>query len=313
MTVKKRFLITGAAGRAAGVGRQIAAGLLKRGEKVRAVVRRLDARSASLEALGAEVMVADLRRPDQIIPVLRGCERLYFGLGIGPGYLEASLAFAAAARATAGIEVILNMSQMTVSEMSVDAMTESPQQRHHWLAEQAFDWSGLPVTHLRPTVFLDGFFLQLSAPAVRRDDTLRLPFGRGRTSPVASSDVAEVACAVLSNPEPHIGSALELTGPEVMDMTGVAASFSRALGRRIAYQDISHDDWRDEMQKLPFNDHLADHLDAMARLHRDNRYDRTSDTVERILGRSAMAVEEFVRMNASVYSSYSSGRIGAAE
>jgi uncharacterized protein YbjT (DUF2867 family) len=29
----------------------------------------------------------------------------------------------------------------------------------HWLAEQALSWSGLPVVTVRPTVFLEGFFL----------------------------------------------------------------------------------------------------------------------------------------------------------
>src|SRR4029453_5891806 len=29
----------------------------------------------------------------------------------------------------------------------------------HWLAEQALNWSGLPVVHVRPTVLLEGFFL----------------------------------------------------------------------------------------------------------------------------------------------------------
>jgi uncharacterized protein YbjT (DUF2867 family) len=37
--------------------------------------------------------------------------------------------------------------------------TESPQHKLHWLAEQALSWSGLPVVTVRPTVFLEGFFL----------------------------------------------------------------------------------------------------------------------------------------------------------
>jgi hypothetical protein len=32
----------------------------------------------------------------------------------------------------------------------------------------------------------------------------------------------------------------------------------------------------------------------MARLHRENRYDRVTDTVEKITGRPAESVEEFV-------------------
>jgi signal transduction histidine kinase len=36
------------------------------------------------------------------------------------------------------------------------------------------------------------------------------------------------------------------------------------------------------------------HLAVMARLHRENRYDRLTDTVEKITGRPAESVEEFV-------------------
>src|SRR6266849_1751051 len=80
------------------------------------------------------------------------------------------------------------MSQMTVSQMSITETTASPQHKLHWLAEQALDWSGLPVVHVRPTVFLEGFFLTLTPDSVRESDQIRLPFGEGKTSPVAAED-----------------------------------------------------------------------------------------------------------------------------
>jgi hypothetical protein len=44
-----------------------------------------------------------------------------------------------------GVEAFVNMSQMTVTQMSIDETTGSPQHKLHWLAEQALAWSGLPV------------------------------------------------------------------------------------------------------------------------------------------------------------------------
>jgi len=46
--------------------------------------------------------------------------------------------------------------------MSITETTSKPQQKLHWLAEQALNWSGLPVVHVRPTVLLEGFFLVLT-------------------------------------------------------------------------------------------------------------------------------------------------------
>jgi hypothetical protein len=52
-------------------------------------------------------------------------------------------------------------------------------------SEQALAWSGLPIVIIiRPTVFLEGFFLPLTGPSVRDRGRIELPFGRGKTSPV---------------------------------------------------------------------------------------------------------------------------------
>src|SRR5262245_35699943 len=46
-------------------------------------------------------------------------------------------------------------------------------------------WSGLPVVHVRATVFLQNrFFLAWAAASMARDGLIRLPFGTGHTSPV---------------------------------------------------------------------------------------------------------------------------------
>src|SRR6266496_1244166 len=101
------------------------------------------------------------------------------------------------------------MSQMTVSEISIQNTTPSHQQRQHWLSEQALAWSGLPVVTIRPTMLLESL-LPLAAPSIRNRDRVKLPFGRGKTSPVAEADVAQVVAAVLPDPVPHLGLIYEL-------------------------------------------------------------------------------------------------------
>ena len=90
--------------------------------------------------------------------------------------------------ANSRVKAFINMSQMTLSQMSISETTASPQHKLHWLAEQALNWSGLPVVHVRPTVFLEGFFLILASDSVRESNQIRLPFGEGKTSPVAAED-----------------------------------------------------------------------------------------------------------------------------
>ena len=294
------ILVTGAAGQLGAVGRTVTGLLLDRGLPVRAMVRRDDDRAAALRAAGAEVIVGDLLEPGDVYRVVSGCRRIYFGMSVSSGYLEATMIMAAVAREV-GVDVLVNMSQMTVSQMSIQNTTPSPQQRQHWLSEQALAWSRLPVVNIRPTVFLEGFFLALTSPAVRDRGRIELPFGRGKTSPVAAADVARVVAEVLANPGTHLGRIYELTGPRSQDMDGVAQEYSDALNREITYADIPPDDWQRELKKAGLPEHLTKHLVTMAELNRAGRYDRLADGVQQVTGRPPMSVREFVSLQADKF------------
>src|SRR5262245_54661700 len=179
MTSSEPILVTGAAGQLGGVGRTVVGLLLERGLPVRALVRRDDDRAAALRADGAEVAVGDLLEPADVFRVVSGCRRVYFGMSVSGGYLEATVTMAAVAREV-GVEALVNMSQMTVSEMDIHRTTPSRQQRQHWLGEQALAWSGLPVVTVRPTIFLESF-LTLASTTVRERGQIKLPSGRSKT------------------------------------------------------------------------------------------------------------------------------------
>jgi uncharacterized protein YbjT (DUF2867 family) len=299
MSDSESILVTGAAGQLGAVGRTVTQLLLDRGLPVRAMVRREDDRAAALRVAGAEVVVGDLLEPADVHRVVSGCRRIYFGMSVSAGYLEATVTMATVAR-DVGVDALVNMSQMTVSEMSIQNTTPSRQQRQHWLSEQALAWSGLPVVTIRPTMFLESFF-PLAAPTVRGRGRIELPFGRGKTSPVAAADVARLVAAVLADPRPHVGRVYELTGPRSQDLHGVAREYSDALNREVTYADVSPEDWERELRKNGLPEHLILHLLTMGELHRAGRYDRLTDDVERVTGRPAMSVREFVSLHADQF------------
>lgn len=171
---------------------------------MRALVRHDDGRAEELRANGADVVIGGLTRAADVIRALIGCKRIYFGLSVAAYYLEATATMAAVARDFGGTEVVVNMSQMTVSQMTVTSTSESQQQRQHFLAERTLNWSGLPVVNIRPTMFMQSLLILPGvAESIVRDGTIRLPFGNGRTSPVDVSDVADVVVAMLTNPSGH--------------------------------------------------------------------------------------------------------------
>src|SRR5262245_14567139 len=294
------ILVTGAAGQIGGIGRTATGLLLERGLRVRAMVRREDERAVALRAAGAEVVVGDLLEPADVYRIVSGCRRVYFGMSVSAGYLEATVTMATVAREV-GVDVLVNMSQMTVSQMSIQNTTPSPQQRQHWLSEQALAWSGLPVVTIRPTVLLEGFFLPLTGPSVRARGRIELPFGRGKTNPVAAADVARVLAAILADPGPHQGRVYELTGPRSQDMNGVAREYSDALNREVTYSDIPPEDWERELKRVGLPEHLTRHLVTMAELNRAGRYDRMADGVERVTGLPAMSIRDFVTLHADEF------------
>lgn len=299
MVANNLVLIAGAGG----VGRTVLEQLREQNVPARVMVRRDDDRAVELRALGAEVVLGDLTRPETVAAALQGVTRMYFAMPVSPDHLLAATVVASVAREYGKLDALVGLSQMTVSQMTATSTEESNQQRLHWLAEQVLNWSGLPVVHIRPTAFLDNpLFTTLAARSIRKNGTIALPFGTGRTSPVAVDDVARVVATVLRDPAPHIGQVYELTGPRSVDMTELAADFSRALGGPVSYVEVPLDRWQAEgLSKMGLSSHLEQHIAVMARLHQENRYDRATGDVERVTGTPAQSIEAFVAARREFY------------
>jgi uncharacterized protein YbjT (DUF2867 family) len=296
-THDRPILVTGAAGDIGAIGRNLTAMLLAKGHKVRALVRREDERAESLRQIGAEVVQGDLTDLASMHRASEGVARIYFGMSVSAAYLEATVNTAAVARHH-GVEAFVNMSQMTVSQMSITETTDSPQHKLHWLAEQALAWSGLPVVTVRPTVFLEGFFLRLAAAGVRDSDELALPLGKGKTSPISAVDVASAVSVILDDPAPHIGHVYNLTGFESADLDYYARVFSSALGRTIHYRNVPLSGWTDTLREFGVPTHLVNHLAVMAELHAQGRYDRMTDDLFNLTAKTPTSMYDFVKLHA---------------
>src|SRR5271155_2871012 len=294
------ILVTGAAGAVGAIGRNLTQMLLAKGHKVRALVRREDERAEALRQLGAEVMHGDLTDLTSMHRAIEGCRRIYFGMSVSADYLTATVNTAAVARHH-GVKAFVNMSQMTVTQMSITESTDSPQHKLHWLAEQALSWSGLPVVTMRPTVFIEGFFRLFAAPAVRDADELALPMGGGKTSPISAVDVARAASVILDDPEPHIGQIYNLTGYESADLSHYARVFSEALGRTIRYRDVPVSAWSEKLLAAGIPAHIVKPLSVMTELNKQGRYDRMTDDLFKLTNQTPTSMYDFVKLHAAEF------------
>src|SRR6201991_3291274 len=204
------YLITGAGGGIGSVSRRVVQLLLDAGESVRAMLHRDDERADRLRTLGADVIVGDLTSAGDIVDAMNGVTRMFFNMSVSPDYLRATTEVCAVALERGHLDVLVNMSQMTVSQMTLTSTGESNQHRLHWLAEHVLNWSGLPVIHVRRTHFLvNPLFTILPKKTVRERGVLVLPLGTARTSPISADDVARVVAALLRDPADRIGRGFE--------------------------------------------------------------------------------------------------------
>jgi NAD(P)H dehydrogenase (quinone) len=294
---RSRFLITGATGATGGSAAEL---LISQGFPVRALVHREDERSARLRAKGAEIVVGDLLNLDDVSNALKGVEAAYFVYPILPGLIEATAYFAQAAK-EAGVSAIVNMSQISARREA-----KSHGARNHWIAERVLDWSGVPVTHLRPTFFAQWLLYPANRATIVERGTINLPFGEGRHAPIAAEDQARLIAAILAKPAAHGGKVYPLCGPIEMGQADIAATLSDLLDRKITYQPITIPEFRERLEKAGRPEFLIQHLCAVAIDYQNGIFAGEDKIIAEVTGKPPMAVQEFVALHSDAFESASS-------
>lgn len=283
------ILVTGATGK---TGSAVVRQLLDRGYRVRATVRTLDERADSLEALGAQVVVADFHDLRSMRDAMEGAGRVYFVYPPEGERLIEATTIAATAAKDAGVRAFVNMSQISAREDS-----DSPLARHHWLSEEILDWADVGVIHIRPTFFAEMLPI-LGAQTIATQGKLYLPYGHERHAPVAARDIARVVVGLLSKPEPHIGQRYVLTGPKNLTIAEMASVLSKELGTPVEYVDLPVDVWGEVISGVDgMNEFLVTHLKAVAVDHQNGVFSGETDVVERIGEQPPQSLPEFIREN----------------
>lgn len=290
---KPLTLVTGAAGK---TGAAVVAQLLELGLPVRALVRRYDERSELLATLGAEVTVGDLHDQASMRAAMRGVKRVYFVYPPQGESLVVATTIAAIAAKDAGVEAVVNMSQITAREGS-----DSPLSRQHWLSEQVLDWADIGAVHIRPTFFAENL-LMFGAATVAAEGKLYLPFGTEKHAPVSAVDIARVVVGILKDPIRHAGERYTLTGPSNLTVGEMARVMTRVLGKPVEYVDLPVDAWGEVLAGVHgMTTSLVTHLKAVAIDHQNGYFRGESDVVERIGGQPPQTLDAFVREHRAAF------------
>jgi uncharacterized protein YbjT (DUF2867 family) len=291
MSIQK-LLVTGATGE---TGRRTVQHLLEKGHSVRAMVHKKDERSQALQSQGAEIVVGDLLNHDDVIRATLGASAAYFCYPLLPGIIQATAYFADAAK-RAGLGIVVNMSQIPARE---DA--KSPAARDHWIAERIFDWSGVPTTHLRPTLFAQWLLYGHFRKDIVEQGAIKLPFGNGRHAPITAEDQARLIAAILVEPVKHVGKTYTLHGPIEMSQAEIAAAVTEVLGRRVTYQPLTISQYRTWLQAAELPEFLIRHLCEVAIDYQNGILSGEDKIIAEITGKAPMGVQEFVALHRDAF------------
>ncbi len=163
-------------------------------------------------------------------------------------------------------------------------------ERHAEQGEDIVRRSGLNTTVLRSAWFAQNFSEGSLRDAVLAG-VVPMPGGDVREAIIDLEDLVDVAFAALTEPR-HAGKIYELTGPELLGFSDVAAILSEAVGRHIEYHPITFEDFHGELQRSA-GEQFADIVTAIDRETFDGRNAHVARGVERAIGRSPRSFKAF--------------------
>ena len=161
--------------------------------------------------------------------------------------------------------------------------------------------SGEAWTVLRP-----GFFAQNLQDAYRRDiledGRLYVPAARGRVAFIDVRDAAEIAGRIFEDPGSFRGQALTLTGPEAVTFDEAAALLSAALGRSIRNEPASMLGYAAHLRRTRSMEWTQILVQTVLHVGiRRGDAALVDPTVERLLGRRARTLAEYIEHAAPIW------------
>src|ERR1700681_3850294 len=276
----RTILVTGATGT---VGSEVLRLLTGReGIQVRAAVRD-QSKAARLAAPNVYPVGFDYKKRESLSPACRGAHSIFLVAPLTPDGAPEALALLLAAQ-EAGVKHVVKLSvTQSVRDTTVG--------QWHAAIDDPLKKSSLAWTILRPGGFMQNF-VEGSAP--QPDGGMYLPVGSAKAAFIDTRDIAAVAAKALTEPG-YTGKESELTGPEPIAYSEVAAIMSEVSGRQIRFVDVPESAARQAMLGQHMPDWMVDLILELCAWNKAGRAGEVNTTMADILGRPAHTFREFAR------------------
>jgi (4-alkanoyl-5-oxo-2,5-dihydrofuran-3-yl)methyl phosphate reductase len=233
-----------------------------------------------------EIHVGDLAEPVTIRSAMKGVHTLFL-VNFGPEIPQRDEAAATIAREE-GVRRIVKLSSLDVEHgLAIGAW--------HKKGEAVIRASGVAFTFVRPTGFMTN--LLAWAHSIKTEGIVRSSTGNGGRPFIHSEDIAAVSVAALLE-EKYEGQILSITGPKTLSFGDATGIIAQAIGKPLMYCPISDEEAAERYSQLSGSpEETAAHV-ALWRAIREGRLAAVTDSVERVLGRKPISLDQWASENA---------------
>jgi uncharacterized protein YbjT (DUF2867 family) len=273
------------------IGAALIGELLDRGEQVRVLARAGE--PASSPPAGVETVTGDLSDEGSLVTAMQGAEKMFLLSSPHPDAVAWHRNAIDAARRTQ-VRLLVRSSILGADRESAAEFISA-----HSACDRYLEESGLAHVIVRPNLFLQNI-PESTIPAIDASGNFYADAGQARISMVDTRDVAAVAAAALTEPG-HTGARYDVTGPEALSYTDVAAKLTRAMGRQITYVDAPDDAVRQALLGAGLTEWFAG---ALVGLYQDYRRSGTdgyaaqvTGTVQQLTGHPPRSLDHLLEEN----------------
>ena len=286
------ILVTGAAGLSGSmVIREFAANEVP----VRALVRNRAKATAIANLRNVQTVEGDMARAETLGSALEGIRHVLLISSADPQMLETQCRFIDACKAAGVAHVVKFSGKESCVGFNAPNFRFT---RMHEEIERYLESSGLAWTHLRPSQFMQVYLRE--APTIAAKGQLLLPLADVKLSPIDIADVAKIAFAILRQGG-HDHRSFEMTGPQALSMTEIAACIGEAIGRAVHYQNVSQEDRRRMLIAAGLPPFMVDALDEQAAERRRHPQSYIELGTHELFEVKPTTFAEFARRHASAF------------
>jgi len=273
-----KILVTGATG---DVGARVVRMLIQLGKRPGVFVRD-ESKARKMFGDDVDIDLGDLAQPETIRRAVQATEALFL-VTTGPAIPRLDAAIARIAK-EADLSQLVKLSSLDVEEgLAIGAWHEQ--------GEAAIRGSGVPFTFLRPSGFMSN--LLAWTHSIKSEGVIRSSTGDGRRPFIHSDDIAAVAVKALTTRD-YIGDCLALTGPEALTFAEITERIGAKIGRHLQYQAISDEEAGRRFAATGASTAEVEAHVALWRAIRNGRLGAITDTVERVLGRLPLNLDQWL-------------------